>query len=1007
MKRLHILLGLAALLCLGTDAWAAPGLSMTGYTLASQKRISLTVYEYVYSVAATNSGTDATGVSATLSGVPVGVTVVDGAVAFPDIASGATAQGKDSFTIRQDRSKGALKTTDLQWTFTASDAGLKQLPGAASTPASQVVYNYVNASPTADSTFEMPDGSTVLRTALVIDFETGATAAQVNQAVASAQGHIVGMSAGVPSVVLSIPEPASLTALLNLQALLQSMPGVKYVGLSYQPSANVMPGNPSYQMVPPQRLDGLSHQLVVRGHAAWNAKALYDANGAAGKNPLILIIDEFGDGPPTANLGFDVNYAAGDFASGKTTKWHGYNVLSILASSFGGQDTRTGVATGIFPGKLDLRVVDTVREPDEDKELLQALDIIRDAKAAGRNVIVNRSMGYTYADCKTKIVFDVVGGILISHEERTCPEVTDLDDANIRMLLQDTARWTASLRNGNLLATGGGLESAFLFFNSSGNNGKMAARYNSQFDFGGLSALVPLLDNAGNPLLDTNGNPVGFPGLTNVLSVEARPGTDGAAERPYVGCVDGGISEHFSPGGHLSAIGHMFQATTADGGTGSYRGVYAPFNPPSYYAEGSSLAAPQAAGVAALVWSAHPELSMAQVRGILLQTVANLNSVCVEQGLDNAPRHLPVDAYAAVLAGDDPDGSVDLGRNGDPAKAKARLAVLDVASPSGGVLSDTPDGKFTQADILKFLQEFEKRRAAQYDYSRYDLNGDGHTGETILNTPTFIINTRRVDLNGDLAWNTATQRIGGAGIGIDEVTGTDIDVLIYYAHSPLYTGSEYERDLLLLPYLETFHEGVRPHLRSMQLSLAGLGAPIAGTTNLGNIYWMDGGNSDTFSSQCPGGERGAPLFSQQVTDAAQAASQATGQTMSPRYWWATSWSNVPPNVPTTSGGFGCSDFIATVPGTGKYWLNIVKSVPAKDGTPAREYQTRLYLGDPDLDAQPGSFQPSVKRVTSQQGTFGYVEDGNPDFQMAASGSTFLLQSIGYEATSITYYAPRQ
>src|SRR5262249_49324813 len=145
----------------------------------------------------------------------------------------------------------------------------------------------------------------------------------------------------------------------------------------------------------------------------------------------------------------------------------------------------------------------------------------------------------------------------------------------------------------------------------------------------------------------------------------------------------------------------------------------------------------------------------------------------------------------------------DLGK-ADKLGAPARLALLDVASVDNqGKLRDAPDGKFTQADIMKFLQEFENRKG-KMDYSRYDLNGNGQTGESYPATT----GNPRFDLDGNYVWEQATQSIQGIPVSFDEKQPADITILIFYAYSPLYEGNEFERDMLLAPYLENFNSTV-------------------------------------------------------------------------------------------------------------------------------------------------------------------------------------------------------
>jgi len=121
-----------------------------------------------------------------------------------------------------------------------------------------------------------------------------------------------------------------------------------------------------------------------------------------------------------------------------------------------------------------------------------------------------------------------------------------------------------------------------------------------------------------------------------------------------------------------------------------------------------------------------------------------------------------IDAFDAILAA----GSADV-----------RRAILDV----------TGSGAFTEHDLARILQEFDARDGA-LDYSRYDLNGSGHTGG---------MGEERFDLDMSGSYGTVTQTAEGVTLTFDETRVTDIDVLCYYAFDDLYTGDEALRFELL------------------------------------------------------------------------------------------------------------------------------------------------------------------------------------------------------------------
>jgi len=186
---------------------------------------------------------------------------------------------------------------------------------------------------------------------------------------------------------------------------------------------------------------------------------------------------------------------------------------------------------------------------------------------------------------------------------------------------------------------------------------------------------------------------------------------------------------------------------------------------------GTSMATPTAAGLAAYLWSLDPTLTPVAIRAIL------------QKAFDFAWTQGVLDAYLAVQLLD-----------GGLADARVRRALLDVAT------ADAPqgaDGRFDQYDIEAFLQAFSIHESARRtagrpdstDHSRHDLNGDGLTGDTLRFAP--------FDLDADGILGGATRVIEGFERTFDEARVTDLDILCFYAYSPLYQGgTAARRDLL-------------------------------------------------------------------------------------------------------------------------------------------------------------------------------------------------------------------
>jgi subtilisin family serine protease len=185
---------------------------------------------------------------------------------------------------------------------------------------------------------------------------------------------------------------------------------------------------------------------------------------------------------------------------------------------------------------------------------------------------------------------------------------------------------------------------------------------------------------------------------------------------------------------------------------------------------GASYATPQVAGLAAYLWSIDPDLTPQQVVDTIRATSRVLpdpdGAGCSE--LARLVTSKVIDAYDAVLALD--AGSLT------PATAPVRLALLDV----------TGDGVFDAQDLTdfkaKYLDDQDQPIAepAERDFGRFDLNGDGFTGGS---RPARF----DLDANQPPAYSESlTHPIGDAERTFNETAVTDLDILCFYAFSPLF-----------------------------------------------------------------------------------------------------------------------------------------------------------------------------------------------------------------------------
>ena len=171
------------------------------------------------------------------------------------------------------------------------------------------------------------------------------------------------------------------------------------------------------------------------------------------------------------------------------------------------------------------------------------------------------------------------------------------------------------------------------------------------------------------------------------------------------------------------------------------------------------------AGLASYLWLLDDDLRAAPVAETLRLIRATART--------GAGTHAILDAYAAVLA-------LDARSHG----TAVRRAILDV----------TGDGVFDPLDLDEFVTAYGLNNPntptipAAPDYSRFDLNGDGFTGGVIVDR--VDLDANGLDATGAPIISTVSQPIEGIDITMNEAAVSDLQVLCYYAYSPLYASDQ-------------------------------------------------------------------------------------------------------------------------------------------------------------------------------------------------------------------------
>jgi PKD repeat protein len=112
---------LAWILALASSwVWAAD-LTIGNYSLVSSRRVSATEFEYIFKVQVTNIGPGLRNVVGTVVSTNPATVVLEGALSFGDVASGATVSSLNAATFRHNRSQ-PFDVNKLVWTVSGTPA---------------------------------------------------------------------------------------------------------------------------------------------------------------------------------------------------------------------------------------------------------------------------------------------------------------------------------------------------------------------------------------------------------------------------------------------------------------------------------------------------------------------------------------------------------------------------------------------------------------------------------------------------------------------------------------------------------------------------------------------------------------------------------------------------------------------------------------------------------------------------------------------------------------------
>lgn len=695
---------------LGVASRAEAAVTVERFEIASERRVSRTVFEYRLRPVLRGDSAIRSGLRVGLEAAGRGTTLVPGAATLDALAPNALATTASTVTVIHDRTQ-AFDAAALRWKVesVATPRG-ELLVGIAGSPALAAVRDVrvgVVPSPDEYSNGRLP--GSVRTTTFQVRLAPDATVGEVNAALASANARIYLANRGSPWVFLHAPNGSIASSATENVARLEAFRAFDVV---LPMPVSTLDASPFPAGLDPISLDVITPLLAMRMPAAWNARAA----AAARPSVDLVVADWFGAGlfEPGLLAMTEAPLSGGCIPTGPgVPNPHGYGVASLAAGS-GRAPPGLPISNPILGAYASPSAVPMLRI-DLGESLPDSCRTVPGADVPSSAEIPARVMSRLDADRSRRIVLNTSVGV---------PAFSGVDVAKYG---RQTDAWVAQMTAPR--PDGTRPSERVLQVASAGNvrdgNPPPAippgtpAALNSWWN---LAALAP----SGPPAIPRQEG-----GLDNVLVVEGRV-VDAPLPPPWNRDLprpdDRTLTQSPLPTAMLSAPSGIEQNAfpTLDA-YDNFFGVVGSICC-------SSAAAPLVSGLATYLWTISPGLSAQDLLRRIMVTARPMDS--------RAPF---VDGYAAALSLD----VVPPGLTPTPSNSRVRFAILDVNRDGVVDLTDyrlaaagVTDGEARRARNPTIPSTFDEFGTFRFDWSAFDFNGDGRVDR---------LNVQAVDLDGSAA----------------------------------------------------------------------------------------------------------------------------------------------------------------------------------------------------------------------------------------------------------------